>query len=72
MILSPPCGGKTTLLRDIIRILSSGITEGVRGEHFEGVTVGVVDERSEIGRVIMVYHKMILVVGRIFWMDAQK
>lgn len=49
LILSPPCGGKTTLLRDIIRILSSGITEGVRGEHFEGVTVGVVDERSEIG-----------------------
>ena len=46
LILSPPCGGKTTLLRDIIRILSSGKK---KEEHFGGVTVGVVDERSEIG-----------------------
>jgi len=44
LIVSPPCCGKTTLLRDIIRTLSYGI-EG----KFEGVNVGVADERSEIG-----------------------
>ena len=37
MILSPPGCGKTTLLRDIIRQISNA-----------GMTVGVVDERSEI------------------------
>ncbi|MCQ4727316.1 stage III sporulation protein AA [Anaerotignum faecicola] len=36
-IISPPGCGKTTLLRDIIRLLSNG-----------GATVSVVDERSEI------------------------
>jgi stage III sporulation protein AA len=39
LIVSPPGCGKTTLLRDIIRLISSGA---------HGVTVGVVDERSEI------------------------
>lgn len=39
LIISPPACGKTTLLRDIIRNLSSGE---------EGINVGVVDERSEI------------------------
>ncbi len=43
LIVSPPGGGKTTLLRDIIRQFS----EGFRGR--AGITVGVVDERSEIG-----------------------
>lgn len=43
LIISPPRCGKTTLLRDLIRLLSDG-TEGKNG-----VTVGVVDERSEIG-----------------------
>ena len=38
LIVSPPRGGKTTLLRDMIRKISD-----------EGQTVGVVDERSEIG-----------------------
>ncbi len=42
LILSPPGGGKTTLLRDVIRQLSNG------GESFAGRTVGVVDERSEL------------------------
>lgn len=37
LIVSAPCQGKTTLLRDIIRAISDG-----------SMTVGVVDERSEI------------------------
>lgn len=43
LIISPPRCGKTTLLRDLIRQLSNG------GDTYRGVTVGVVDERSEIG-----------------------
>lgn len=43
LIISPPRCGKTTLLRDIVRQLS----DGAGGQ--KGVTVGVVDERSEIG-----------------------
>lgn len=43
LILSPPGAGKTTMLRDCIRILSDGDTE------HEGYKIGVVDERSEIG-----------------------
>ena len=42
LIISPPRCGKTTLLRDEIRQLSNG-REGI-----PGVTVGVVDERSEL------------------------
>lgn len=44
LIISPPGFGKTTLIRDIARQLSSGISE----YNFNGVTVGIVDERSEI------------------------
>lgn len=43
LIISPPGAGKTTLLRDIIRTVSNGFTKV-----FEGVKVGVVDERGEI------------------------
>ena len=43
MIISPPACGKTTMLRDIVRSLSYGIDGKLKG-----VTVGVVDERSEI------------------------
>lgn len=42
LIVSPPRGGKTTLLRDAIRQISDG------GKGFPGYTVGVVDERSEL------------------------
>ncbi|ACL69374.1 stage III sporulation protein AA [Halothermothrix orenii] len=45
MIVSPPLCGKTTLLRDIVRLISNGIKKyGIPGKK-----VGVVDERSEIG-----------------------
>lgn len=43
LIISPPGCGKTTLLRDLVRQISDG------WEEFPGITVGVVDERSEIG-----------------------
>ena len=44
LIASPPGVGKTTILRDLIRKISTGIdTLG-----FNGITVGVVDERGEI------------------------
>lgn len=42
LLVSPPGCGKTTLLRDIIRQLSDG------REEYPGITVGVVDERSEL------------------------
>lgn len=47
LIISPPRCGKTTLLRDIIRQLSDG------NRYLAGMSVGVVDERSEIGACYM-------------------
>ena len=44
MIIGPPQTGKTTMLRDIARIISSGNT----AKGFEASKVGIVDERSEI------------------------
>lgn len=44
LIVSAPGAGKTTVLRDIVRQVSSGI----RNIKFKGLTVGVVDERGEI------------------------
>lgn len=42
LIISPPGCGKTTLLRDVIRLYSQG------SEKYRAATVGVADERSEI------------------------
>ncbi len=42
LIISPPGCGKTTLLREMIRKISNGT------DRHAGMTVGVVDERSEI------------------------
>lgn len=46
LIISPPGQGKTTLLRDLVRICSDG------GFGIAGKKVGVVDERSEIGACV--------------------
>ena len=49
LIISPPRRGKTTLLRDIIRQASDGCQAGPGGTWIPGMSVGVVDERSELG-----------------------
>lgn len=56
LILSPPGCGKTTLLRDLIRLISNGFyyfdEKQDKRNWFPGLTVGVVDERSEIGSCV--------------------
>lgn len=42
LIISPPGCGKTTILRDITRLISNGFSD------YAGLNVGVIDERSEI------------------------
>lgn len=49
LIVSPPGKGKTTMLRDIIRKISNGISEF----NFLGKNCGVIDERGEIAAM---YH----------------
>lgn len=47
LIISAPGCGKTTMLRELIRKISDGT------QHYHGQTVGVVDERSELGACYM-------------------
>ena len=49
LIISPPRRGKTTLLRDIIRQASDGCRAGPGETWIPVISVGVVDERSELG-----------------------
>lgn len=44
LIISPPQCGKTTILRDLARVISDGVEES----GFKGLKVGIIDERSEI------------------------
>ena len=44
LIISPPACGKTTMIRDIARILGSGS----KSPYFKGANIGIIDERSEI------------------------
>ena len=44
LIISPPACGKTTIIRDVARILGSGS----KSPFFKGANVGIIDERSEI------------------------
>lgn len=44
LIISPPQCGKTTILRDLARKISDGMSD----INFKGMKVGIVDERSEI------------------------
>ncbi len=47
LIVSPPMGGKTTLLRDVIRCISDGVYSE------KSLKVGVIDERGEIAACYM-------------------
>lgn len=47
LVISPPRCGKTTLIRDMVRQISDG------NKYLKGCSVGVVDERSELGGCFM-------------------
>ncbi|NMO96872.1 stage III sporulation protein AA [Paenibacillus lemnae] len=51
LILSPPQHGKTTMLRDLARLISQG-EPGSSSQSCRGLKVGIIDERSEIAGCI--------------------
>lgn len=52
LILSPPGGGKTTMLRDLVRLISDG------SEFTEPMRVSLVDERGEIAAMYRGYPQL--------------
>ena len=66
LIISPPRCGKTTLIRDLIRQISNG------NAYVKGSSVGVVDERSELGGCYLGSPRMIWESGQIFWTAVRK
>ncbi|MFD1955865.1 stage III sporulation protein AA [Paenibacillus thailandensis] len=52
LVLAPPQTGKTTLVRDIARAVSSGLWGGGESRSWAGRKVGIVDERSEIAACV--------------------
>lgn len=54
LVISPPQQGKTTLIRDLTRMLSYGLYEisAITNTSHRGFKVGVVDERSEIAACV--------------------
>lgn len=51
LIISPPQQGKTTLIRDLARLISRG-EWGARNSSLSGKKVGIVDERSELAACV--------------------
>lgn len=51
LLVSPPQQGKTTMIRDLARMISSG-DWGVKDIHWPGLKVGIVDERSELAACV--------------------
>lgn len=51
LVISPPRHGKTTLIRDLARLISAGGWSNGHGEQ-AGRQVGIVDERSEIAACV--------------------
>jgi stage III sporulation protein AA len=51
LVVSPPQHGKTTLVRDLARLISAGGLSG-DGRTHAGLKVGIVDERSEIAACV--------------------
>ncbi|TDF99232.1 stage III sporulation protein AA [Paenibacillus piri] len=52
LVVSPPLQGKTTLIRDLARIVSSGPADSGGRCLERGYKVGIVDERSEIAACV--------------------
>ena len=65
LIVSPP-GGETTLLRDFIRLFSDGFGD------YPGMSVSLIDERSEVGASYMGMPQNDLGMRTIFWTDVRK